>query len=247
MNNQLSTLADRLSIRDRPSGVPVMHQSWGKLLFMHWQVLPEALRPFIPERLIIDTFDNKAWVGLTPFTIWDARPVFTPPLPWLSEFHEINVRTYVHLDGVPGVWFFSLDANSKVAVMAARSLFRLPYYNASISLEQHGNQIIYASSREGEALSADFSATWTIGAALPEAKPGSQDFFLVERYCLYTSDAEKLYRCRIFHQPWPLQEAKLSTYRSSMLEADGLPTPAGEPLLHCGGPVSVEVWPLEEV
>lgn len=84
-----------------------MHQSWGKLLFMHWQVPAEALRPFIPERLTIDTFEGQAWIGVTPFTVWDAHPVFTPPLPWLSEFHEINVRTYVYLDGVPGVWFFS--------------------------------------------------------------------------------------------------------------------------------------------
>lgn len=114
---------------------------------------------------------------MTPFTVWDARPIFTPPLPWLSEFHEINVRTYVHLDGVPRVWFFSLDANSKVAVSAARSLFHLPYYNASINLEQQGDTIIYTSSREEEMPPADFKATWTIGPALPQATPGSLDFF----------------------------------------------------------------------
>jgi uncharacterized protein YqjF (DUF2071 family) len=224
-----------------------MHQSWGKLLFMHWQVPAEVLRPFIPERLTIDTFESQTWIGVTPFTVWDARPVFTPPLPWLSEFHEINVRTYVHLDGVPGVWFFSLDAYSKLAVTAARTLFHLPYYNASINLEQQGDTIIYTSSREEEMPPADFKAVWTIGPALPKATPGSLEFFLLERYCLYTANAGKLYRCRIFHQPWPLWEAQFSTYRSSMIEGDGLPAPAGEPLLHCGGPVSVDVWPLEEV
>ena len=224
-----------------------MHQSWGKLLFMHWQLPVEALRPLIPQRLEIDTFEDAAWIGVTPFTVWDARPVFTPPLPWVSEFHEINVRTYVHLDGVPGVWFFSLDANSLVAVTAARAFFRLPYYYASISLEQEGETIIYTSRREGGESSAEFNATWTIGADLPQSKPGSLEFFLTERYCLYTSDEERLYRCRIFHQPWPLQEAGLSAYESDMVEAAELPTPEGEPLLHCGGPVSVEVWPLEEV
>ena len=225
-----------------------MHQSWGKLLFMHWQVPVEALRPLIPERLLIDTFEDTAWIGVTPFTVWDARPVFTPPLPWVSEFHEINVRTYVHLDGVPGVWFFSLDANSMVAVMGARAFFRLPYYYASINLEQQGETIIYTSCREGEKPGAEFNATWKIGAELPPAKPGSLDFFLIERYCLYTSDGEdRLYRCRIFHQPWPLRKARLSTYGSSMVEANDLPTPEGKPLLHYGGPVSVEVWPLEEV
>jgi uncharacterized protein YqjF (DUF2071 family) len=224
-----------------------MHQSWGKLLFMHWQLPVKKLRPLIPERLEIDTFEDMAWIGVTPFTVWDARPVFTPPLPWVSEFHEVNVRTYVHLDGVPGVWFFSLDANSLVAVTAARAFFRLPYYYASISLDQEGETIIYTSRREGGETSAEFSATWKIGADLPKSKPGSLEFFLTERYCLYTSNEERLYRCRIFHQPWPLQEAGLSAYESDMVEADDIPTPEGEPLLHCGGPVSVEVWPLEEV
>jgi uncharacterized protein YqjF (DUF2071 family) len=224
-----------------------MYQSWGKLLFMHWQVPVEALRPLIPDALAIDTFEGKAWVSLTPFTIWGARPIFVPPLPWVSDFHEINVRTYVHIDGVPGVWFFSLDANSLVAVMAARAFFHLPYYSASMSLEQQGDTIIYASNRGGATPRAEFNATWTIGADRPQAEPGSLDFFLVERYCLYASDGGRLYRCRIFHQPWPLQEAELSGYSTSLFEADGLPAPAGDPLLHCAGPVNVEVWPLEEV
>lgn len=224
-----------------------MYQSWGKLLFMHWQIPVEALRQLIPGPLTIDTYDGKAWIGLIPFTIWNARPLFIPPLPWLSSFHEINVRTYVHLNGVPGVWFFSLDANSMMAVKAARTFFPLPYYNARISLEQQDETITYSSTREGAAISAEFNARWTIGADLPQATPGSLDFFLIERYCLYTSGEDKLYRCRIFHQPWPLQEASLSRYDSSMIEADGLVTPKDEPLLHCGGPVDVEVWPLEEV
>ncbi len=224
-----------------------MYQSWGKLLFMHWPIPVEALRPLIPEPLAIDTYNGEAWIGVIPFTIWDARPIFVPPLPWLSDFHEINVRTYVHLNGVPGVWFFSLDANSLVAVMAARTFFRLPYYNARISLEQQDETIIYASSREGAKTPAEFNAVWTMGADLPQAEPDSLDFFLTERYCLYAGDEDKLYRCRIFHQPWPLREASLSRCESSMIEADGLPAPGGEPVLHCGGTVNVEVWPLEEV
>lgn len=224
-----------------------MHQSWGKLLFMHWRFPFEALRPLIPERLSIDTYEGSAWVGVTPFTVWDARPSFTPPLPWVSEFHEVNVRTYVHLDGLPGVWFFSLDANSLVAVTGARTFFRLPYYQASISLEQEDETIIYSARREGATHGARFDATWTLGPRLPRAEPGSLEFFLVERYCLYTNDEEKLYRCRIFHEPWPLWDATLSIHESNLVEADGLPAPRGEPLLHGGGPVSVEVWPLEEV
>jgi len=227
-------------------GSPIMYQSWDKLLFMHWQMPVQTLRAFIPDRLSIDTFEGRAWIALTPFTVIDARPIFLPPLPWISDFHEINVRTYVHLDGVPGVWFFSLDANSLAAVLGARTFFHLPYHQASMELDEQGRTIVYKASRS-DAPSARFNATWTIDAPLPPAEAGSLEFFLIERYCLYTSDEEKLYRCQIHHQPWPLQGAKLSAYESSLIEAAGLPTPVGDPLLHCGGPVNVEVWPLEEV
>lgn len=245
--HQLPEITDRLAIRQRPPGLPIMYQSWDKLLFMHWQMPAQILRHLIPDRLTIDTFDGTAWIGLTPFTVCNAHPIFTPPLPFVSNFHEINVRTYVSLDGVPGVWFFSLDANSLIAVTAARSFFHLPYWKANISLEQRDRTIIYASTREEAESPAEFNCTWTINDALPEAEPGSLDSFLIERYCLYTSNEEKLYRCRIHHQPWPLQRAELLAYASSMIEANKLPTPVGEPVLHCGGPVDVEIWPLQEI
>ena len=239
---------DRLAARARPEGSPVMYQSWGDLLFMHWQVPADLLRKHLPARLEVDTFEGRAFVGVTPFTLWGVRPVFVPPVPFLSEFHEINVRTYVHLDGAPGVWFFSLDANSAAAVAGARAFFRLPYFDARISREREGEETAYASSRADAAgRPAEFEARWVTGAEQPPAEPGTLDFFLVERYCLYTSDDEKLYRVRIHHRPWPLREVRLRSYRSGMVEAAGLAKPAGEPLVHHGGPVDVEVWPLEEV
>ncbi|MBI3962971.1 MAG: DUF2071 domain-containing protein [Deinococcus sp.] len=111
---------DRLSIRTRPSGRPIMHQRWGKLLFLHWPMPAELLRPLIPSRLAIDTFAGNAWIGVVPFTMWGVRPVFLPPLPGLNAFHELNVRTYVHLNGVPGVWFFSLEATSALHQCTSR-------------------------------------------------------------------------------------------------------------------------------
>lgn len=246
MAERLPSTEDRLEIRERPPGTPVMHQSWDKLLFMHWEIPVEELRKVIPEPLKIDTFDGKAWIAITPLTIWDARPTYTPPLPLISRLHELNVRTYVYFNGVPGVWFFSLDANNPIAVTAARTFFSLPYYNASISLKEDENRIEFESERNDE--KAEFKAVWTIGEDLPKAQPGSLDFFLIERYCLYTTDKEKLYRCRIHHEPWRLQKTeKLSEYKSNMIKANGLKEPKGEPLLHCGGPVHVDVWALEEV
>jgi uncharacterized protein len=236
---------DRFSIRQRPEGVPLMEHHWGKLLFMHWPISVRQLRPLIPERLTIDTFDGRAWIGMTPFTLWDVRLSFTPPIPWLSDFHELNVRTYVHLDGVPGVWFFSLNTNSMTTVLGARTLFHLPYFNADIDLEQDGKVIDYDLERTVD--EAYFHATWTIGRALREAEPETLEFFLVERYCLYSTDGSRIYRSRIHHRPWPLQQAELSSLSSTMIEADGLLTPTSEPLLHYAEALEVSIWPLAEV
>src|SRR5688572_17316385 len=123
---------ERLAARNKPQGQPIMHQDWGKLHFMHWRIAEDIIRPFVPEDLEIDTFGGWAWISITPFTMWDVRafPPLLPALPGLSEMHELNVRTYVELDGVPGIWFFSLDTNHPAATVGARTFFHLPYYNA---------------------------------------------------------------------------------------------------------------------
>jgi uncharacterized protein len=246
-NSHLSDL-ERLSIRERPEGLPLMHQTWGKLLFMHWRMDEKLLRPLIPDELEIDTFDGTAWIGITPFTMWDIRgfPPYMPSIPGLSSLNELNVRTYVHYDRVPGVWFFSLDCDSKTAVLAARNLFLLPYYEADIELEEDENTIDYALDRDDEP-EASFTASWDVGETIPFTHPGSLEFFLTERYCLYTEDERRLYRARIYHEPWPLQKATLNSLDSTMIEAMDLPTPKGEPLLHYCEELSVDIWPLKKV
>ncbi|HEY0404896.1 MAG TPA: DUF2071 domain-containing protein [Pyrinomonadaceae bacterium] len=240
--------SERLALRERPRGLPIGQMNWGKLLFMHWPLQAETLRPLIPERLTIDTFDGAAWVGVVPFTMWGVRPTFIPPIPGFSRFHELNVRTYVHLNGVPGVWFCSLDAASALAVWGARTFFHLPYFNARMSLKQESNRIIYSSERtHKDAPPAHLQATWNILDALPISKPGSLEFFLTERYCLYAAQGEKIYRLRIHHQPWPLRRAELASYTSTMIEAHGLPTPEGAPLLHYAEALHVKAWPLVKV
>lgn len=236
---------DRLAMRERPSGVPLMHQNWGKLLFMHWRIDEELLRPLIPPQLDIDTFDGSAWIGVIPFTMWGIRASFLPPIPGTSAFHELNVRTYVYRDGVPSVWFFSLDAANRLAVWGARTFYHLPYFNARMSLEQTGKTIRYSSSRQdrrGE--QAVLQATWDIDEALPQASPGSLEFFLTERYSLDTVHNGKLYRARIHHRPWPLHQAELGSLNSTMIESLGLPTSHGDPLLHYSEALGVDIWPL---
>lgn len=225
-----------------------MRQWWGKLLFMHWPIDVEILRPLIPSSLTIDTFEGQAWIGVVPFTMWGVRSPFVPPIPGLSAFHELNVRTYVHYDGVPGVWFFSLDANSAPAVWAARTYVHLPYFNARIRLEQRDESITYSSTRtRSGAPPAMLETRWNIGDRIDQSTPGSLPFFLTERYCLYAARRDKLYRMRIFHAAWSLQQATLSSCSSSMVEALGVPSPHGEPLLHYANELKVDIWPLVKV
>jgi uncharacterized protein YqjF (DUF2071 family) len=147
---------------------------------------------------------------------------------------------------VPGVWFFSLDANSSVAVLGARTVFNLPYFNARISLEQEDNRIIYSSERTDEP-PAEFKATWEIKEKLGQSDPDSLDFFLTERYCLYSAKRDRINRLRIHHRPWVLFEAEVESYNSTMIESHGLPTPAGHPFLHYAEEIEVDFWSSEEV
>ena len=239
---------DRLSIRERPGGLHVTRQTWGKLLFMHWRLPAGVLRAHVPAQLEIDTFDGDAWIAVAPFTIWDMRASFLPPVPGLSEMHEVNVRTYVHYQGVPGVYFLSLDASSALAVFGARTFFLLPYFTAEMSLRQEGDSITYHSRRtHGDAPAAVFDGRWTFGARLPESQPGSLAFFLTERYCFYTTHHDTVFRCRIHHPPWPLSDAEVSTYHSTMIESHGIPAPDGPPLLHYAEEITVDIWPLARV
>ncbi len=249
-----------------------MHQSWGKLLFIHWAIDAEVLRPLIPAQLSIDTFDGKAWIGVVPFTMWGIRASFLPPIPGTSAFHELNVRTYVHYDGVPGVWFFSLDATNSLAVWGARTFYHLPYFNAAMKLRQTSNRIDYSSARRDElnyakffaadrdGFAADFDSdrfrnlpraelnvSWTTGEARAESISGSLEFFLTERYCLYAFHRGRIYRSRIFHQPWPLQSATVDSLESTMIESLGIPQPEGQPLLHYAESIAVDIWPLRRV
>lgn len=240
---------DRLIIRTPPSRFPIMRQHWGKLLFMHWPVDADVLRPLVPKQLTIDTFDGKAWIGVVPFTMWGIRPSFTPCIPGLHAFHELNVRTYVHYEGIPGVWFFSLDANHKPAVWTARNFFNLPYYNATMALEQNGESIKYSSIRtQTNATPAEFRATWEIGEAIEETEPSSLEFFLTERYCLYATRRDKLFRLRIFHPPWPLKKANVAAgFHSTMIEALGIETPKVAPVVNYAEALKVDIWPLRKL
>ena len=245
------TLAGRVALRERPAETPLLRQDWSELLFLHWPVPAELLQPHLPPRLKIDTHDGMAWLAVVPFKMSKVRTRFSPPVPGASVLLELNVRTYVHLDGVPGVWFFSLDATNALAVWVARTFFNLPYLRATMRFDRPGADLRqFTSTRtHGGVPPAAFRATWKLGAPLPPAEPGSLEFFLTERYCLYASNRAqtKLYQGRVAHEPWPLRAAQVLHLESSLLESHGLPTPAGPPVVHAGGLVNVELWPMRRV
>jgi uncharacterized protein YqjF (DUF2071 family) len=236
---------DRLSPRHRPSGCPVLHQRWHDLVFLHWRFAPERVRPLVPAPLELDIFDGVAWVGLTPFTVSRMRPTLLPPLPLLSDASEINLRMYVDRDGIPGLWFPSLDASNALAVRAARALYRLPYFDARMRVVRQGSAMRFHSERtDPSGRAATLDAAWETGERLPPALPGTLEFFLLERYVLYAGDSARMLRARIHHRPWPLREARVTRLVSTMLEAAGLPTPGDAPLVHAQGePFDVAVWP----
>ena len=234
-------MIDRLAVRHRPPGWPVLHQRWHRLLFLHWRFAPETVRPLVPAALELDLCDGAAWVGLTVFSVSRMRPSFVPPVPLLSDAHEINMRTYVHRDGVPGLWFFSLDATNLLAVCAARLTYRLPYYLARMRVRANNGGVSFHSERI--AVRATFQAAWQCGETLPDPNPGTLDFFLIERYVLYAGSSGHLLRARIHHRPWPLRRATLMQLDSTLLEAQGLPTPRDLPLVHAQAmPFDVAVW-----
>lgn len=225
-----------------------MAQTWSDLLFAHWPVPVEALRPLLPADLPLDTFDGAAWLGVVPFRMSGVHPRHLPPLPWVSAFPELNVRTYVTRDDRPGVYFFSLDAGNRVAVALARRLFLLPYFHASM-LAARGHAIAYLSERSHRgAPPARFVASYAPSGSAAIATPGSLAHFLTARYCLYAHDgAGRLYRAEIDHAPWPLQPATATIAANTMTAAIGIALPDEPPLLAFARRLEVHVWPLRPV
>ena len=211
-----------------PAGPWVMTQVWHDLLFAHWPVPRAALRPIIPSALEVDMFDGQAWLGVVPFGMDRVYPRRTFPVPWLSRFLELNVRTYVRVGDRPGVYFFSLDAANPVAVEVARRWYQLPYYHAHMSL-RHGrhNRLVYHSYRTHPgAAPAEFKASYRPTGPVALAKPGSLEAWLTERYCLYTVDRKgRIFRGEIHHAPWPLQPAEAEIEVNTMVLPHGLRLP----------------------
>ena len=221
-----------------------MQQTWHDLLFAHWPVSRAALRPLVPSELELDTFDEQCWVALAPFHMSGIRARFTPPMPGVSALPELNVRTYVKHGGKPGVFFFSLDAGSRLAVWGARSTYKLPYFLADFELAESGGWMQYRCCRRGS--TARFRAQYRPTQPVKVRAPGTLAHWLTERYCLYTVTGKKVYRAEIHHAPWPLQDAEAEIHENTMAATDGIDLPQVAPLLHFSRRIEVLVWPLKK-
>jgi len=239
-------MIDRLSPSERPPGRPAGFQRWRHLLFLHWEVPAEALAALLPSELSVDTYEGRAWVGVVPFTMRDVAPRWSPSVPGVSHFHELNVRTYVHCRGKdPGVWFFSLDAAATLAVIIARARWHLPYHRASMRLDIEGDRVHYESRRLFPGPKpAEFEARYRIGESIGSAKPGTLEHFFAERYILYARTGEGLSIGRVHHVPYPLHRAELSSWRDGTVAAAGLPAVKDEPLALYSPGVDVDVYDL---
>jgi uncharacterized protein YqjF (DUF2071 family) len=222
-----------------------MGQSWIDLLFAHWRVPEEALRPVVPAAVPIDTFDGSAWIAVTPFEVVGLHPRALPPLPWLSRFPELNVRTYTTIDGRAGIWFFSLDAARLPAAAAARLTYRLPYRHAQMAISRSGARIGYRS--QARSAPAVLRATYEPVGPASYAPPGTLEHFLTERYCLYTLAGGRVLRAEIHHPPWLLRPATARILQNTMTRPTGIDLPPSEPLLHFAARQDVLVWPPRPV
>jgi uncharacterized protein YqjF (DUF2071 family) len=217
---------------------------WVDLLFMHWPVPADVLRPFIPPGLELDTYEGRAWLGVVPFGMEDVAPRFLPAPPGPGAFPELNVRTYVRRRGRGGVWFLSLDAGSRLAVEGARGAFHLPYYRASMSSTTEAGWVEYRCERaDPRGGAASFAGRYRPVGSMEVAAPGSLAAFLTDRLGLYAVDgAGRLSWTAIRHAAWPLQPAVAEIERNTMAHAQGIELPTDAPLLHFAKRLDVVAW-----
>ena len=221
-----------------------MLQVWRSLTFLHWRYDADAIARTLPKGLTLDTFDGSAWVGLVPFVLAGVQPYGFPALPWISEFPETNVRTYVRgADGERGVWFYTLEADRLPAVLLARTWYHLPYRWADMTVERAGARVSYRSERSRWFGEGSTEIAVEIGDALAETT--ELDRFLTARFRLYAAAANgRLAYAPIEHEPWPLQQAKVLKLEETLVEHSGVTRPSGEPLVHYSEELRVKAGAL---
>jgi uncharacterized protein len=217
-----------------------MEQGWYRLLFAHWSLPATQLRALVPGKLEIDTFDGDAWISLTPFEVC-MRPRGLSSLGELWSFPELNCRTYVRYGGIPGIYFFSLDAGSRLAVIGAHLFYRLPYFHSKMQVDTVNSEIHYRCNRRTS--SASFLASYKPVSTASPAVQGTLEHWLVERYCLYAVAGEHVLRGEIHHLPWELQDVTANIYQNTITSTAGVLLTGSPALMQYAERQEVLIWP----
>jgi uncharacterized protein YqjF (DUF2071 family) len=245
-------------LHHRPYALPkrpwTMMQRWNDLLFAHWPIPAAKLEPLLPAGLEVDTFEGTGWLGVVPFWMDRVQIRGIPRIPGASRFPELNLRTYVRERNTnrAGVYFFCLEASNPLAVVVARTVFHLPYHWARMSIQsRQEREFTYQSQRLLSAAPVRFRAHYRgLGKlrSLDQTRPGSIEYFLTERYCLFTTNRTgQLLRGDIHHMPWPLEAAEAEIERNDLPAAYGIELPGTAPLLHYSRELVVYLWSLDRM
>ena len=239
-------IEDRLRTRERPNSSCVLLMRWEQLLFLHWAWDPAEIQKTLPRGLFVDTFDGRAWLGIVPLFMRRVHPRGLPCVPWLSDFLELNVRTYVYNNsGRPGIWFYSLVCNQPVAVEFAKRCFHLNYVHARMHAQVDQSALCTYQAKRLRMPEAHFCFKTTSGPKT-ETQPGSLEFFLLERYFLYSADRRsRLYYGQVHHRPYRIGPALVERWSFNPAAADGFTAPKrGPDHVVAAEDLQVEAWPI---
>lgn len=227
-----------------PSG----YQSWRELLFVHYRYPADLVRAVVPKELELDLWEDAAWIGIVPFDMQNIR-VSWMPRPLGLDFLETNLRTYVHYRGEPGVYFFSLEATSRLAVQGARWGWSLPYHHATMATRSDEDGVVHYESKRSSNQAAALEVSYRVGEELGPSQPGSLEFFLLERYYLFSKHRGRVHKGHVHHVPYPARRATVLSISDGLIEAAGLPRAGKTPdAVHFSHGVDVDVfgpWPVE--
>ncbi len=238
--------------KHRPWKLPTQNwswrQSWNDLLFAHWKIPKEILEPLVPKPLNLQQFNGETFIGVVPFKMEGVTRRPLPHLPWVSNFCELNIRLYVEYQNKPGVFFLSLDATNPLAVWAGRKLFHLPYKRAKMSVHQEKETFIFKSIRKEKGDNSKLAISYQSISEVFEAQQGTLDYFLTERYCLYSISANgDLFRVEVHHRPWPLERALCEIEENTLFKNLSLPIHNAPDTLHFSRGVDIIAWGLEKL
>lgn len=232
-----------------PSNYWIMNQKWRDVLFSHWPVSPEALKPYIPAPLKLDTFDSFGWIGIVLFAMDGIYPRGFPFLSLVPKFAEVNVRTYVHYNGKPGVLFMSLDVGDWASLNIAKRWYHLPYSQANVSYQQKHHVFHFEGRRkEQNNIPVLLRGSFTPHSEIFFPKEGRIDHWVTERYCLYSTDKRgNLFRGEIHHPPWPLQKADVDIIENTLFTPFQLDMEGEKPLSHYSKGVDTVFWNIKKI